>query len=71
MKKKFAKIKSSNSLIRDLKNRAVINTNKSEYHRHLEQKAKRIQDAKDLINLKNDVEILKQTVQKLLEKNKE
>lgn len=71
MKKKFVKIKNSNSLMRDLKNRAVINTNKKEYQRAIEQKAKRKKDAQDMIELKNDVAMLKESMKKLLKKNKE
>lgn len=68
MKKTFVKINNSQNLIRDTKSHAVINTDSSELEKIIAQRAKRKQDSQDLITLKNDVEILKETVKKLLEK---
>jgi len=66
MEKDCVRIEDSLSLIRDIYNRAVINTNKDERAKILAARAKRIQDAQELEMLKKDVNDIKDAMSKIL-----
>ena len=66
MEKDCVRIEDSLSLIRDIDNRAVINTNKDERAKILAARAKRIQDAQELEMLKKDVNDIKDAMSKIL-----
>lgn len=60
-------IKDSPSFVRDKNSMAIINTNRQEQKRVLEQRAKRQQQLKDVENLKTDMVNIKDTLSKILQ----
>jgi len=73
----FLKVEGNPSLVRDTRSGAIINTDKSEYERHillkqtmLDRKSQLEQNTADINNLKQDIGEIKQMLQ-LLIKSKE
>ena len=60
------KIENSESLIRDMANKAVINTNNNERDRVLAARAKKKQESQRIDSLENDVKDIKSTMNKIL-----
>ena len=66
MERECVQIENSSSLVRDVTNRAVINTNRDEQTRIFALRAKKQQEAQELNRLKSDVQEMKQTMSKIL-----
>ena len=64
MKKKRAKVENFRSLERDLKTTAIVNTDKREYDRYMNDKDSRLRQKYELDELKSEIEILKQLILK-------
>ena len=62
------KVEGHQNLVRDPHSRAIINTDKSAYQSALLRKRKYLEKEQEMIELKSEVNELKQMVQLLLEK---
>ena len=68
---KYAKVKESPELIRDMESKAVLNTNISALHAYKKKREKQqeIQSAvEDINNMKQDINDLKTLMQRILDK---
>ena len=61
---KRAKVENFRSLERDLKTTAIVNTDKREYDRYMNDKDSRLRQKYELDELKSEIEILKQLILK-------
>ena len=56
---KYIKVENENSLVRDMKTNAIINTNHNDYDRFLSLSKKKAQEKQEYNDLKSDVKSLK------------
>jgi len=62
---KYLKVDTDTSLIRDMESGAIINTNKTEYDKHIELSKRKYKERQEMKNLKDDVEGMKSDIQEI------
>jgi len=64
----YKKVEGHSDLIRDLKNGAVINNDKTAYQNYMSMKSQRLKEKERLDSLENEVSEIKSLLQKLVDK---
>ena len=68
MKKHYARVEGSKTLVRDMHTGAILNTDKSTLNKAREAKALREKKSKEIEDLKTEVKEVKELLTKLIEK---
>ena len=62
---KYLKVKSEDSLVRDLDSNAIVNQDKSEFDKFLELSQKKYEEKKKFDNMRSDLDSLKQDMDEI------
>ena len=62
---KYLKVKSEDSLVRDVDSNAIVNQDKSEFNKFLELSQKKYEEKKKFDNMRSDLDSLKQDMNEI------
>ena len=62
---KYLKVKSENSLVRDIDSNAIVNQDKDEFKNFLELSQKKYEERKNFNNMRSDLDSLKQDMNEI------
>ena len=62
---KYLKVKSENSLVRDVDSNAIVNQDKSEFDKFLELSQKKYEEKKKFDNMRSDLDSLKEDMNEI------
>lgn len=61
----YVKVKDSQNLVRDLSTNAIINTDKNEYLKYIEEKNRKENDQNKIMNIENELNQLKNDIDEI------